>query len=61
MAEIDIQPKKRPVWPWILGIIAAIIIIWIILRALDAQENKTGEIWQQGHFVFSPYLPGYCS
>jgi hypothetical protein len=61
MAEIDIQPKKRPIWPWILGIIAAIIIIWIIVKALDhnnANDNNNANTNDTtGNVYNSPKTP----
>lgn len=39
MAEINIQKKKRPVWPWILGIIIAAAVIWVIVELVDRDET----------------------
>jgi NADH:ubiquinone oxidoreductase subunit 6 (subunit J) len=61
MADIDIQPKKRPVWPWILGIIAAIVIIWIIVKALnnnnnDNNSNNNNNNNNTGQLIYPHYL-----
>lgn len=43
MADIDIQPKKKPIWPWIVGIIVAIIIIWVIVESLDKNDDNVND------------------
>lgn len=31
MAEINVERrKKKPVWPWIIGLIVVLILIWLI-------------------------------
>lgn len=33
MAELDVEPKKNnDWWKWVLGILAAVIIIWVIVE-----------------------------
>lgn len=34
MAEIKVE-KKKPIWPWIVGILAAILIIFLLFMFLD--------------------------
>ncbi len=43
MAEIHIQKKKKPVWPWILGaIVMAAIVIWAITGTdNDNRQDQT--------------------
>ncbi|CAN5432947.1 hypothetical protein BH23BAC1_BH23BAC1_10410 [soil metagenome] len=38
MAEINIQKKRKPVWPWIIGLIIAAAVIWIVLESVDREE-----------------------
>lgn len=44
MADIDIQRKSTPVWPWILGIIVAVAIILFLVagRDRDTLDNYGG-------------------
>ncbi len=36
MAQLDVEPKKNnDWWKWLLGILAAIIIIWVIIDFMD--------------------------
>jgi len=35
MAEIRIQEKKRPIWPWILGLILIGFIAWIVIENMN--------------------------
>lgn len=37
MTKIDIQKKGSPVWPWIIGIILAFVLVWILV---DTDERK---------------------
>ncbi|MBA3901528.1 MAG: hypothetical protein H0X62_15220 [Bacteroidetes bacterium] len=41
MAEIDIQKKKKPIWPWILGIL--VIIAAIVLLGREETRDEVGE------------------
>lgn len=39
MAQLDVEPKKNnDWWKWLLGILAAIIIIWVIVESTDNDE-----------------------
>lgn len=40
MAEIRVEKKKRPVWPWILAILLVAAVIWIVA---DDNDYDTGE------------------
>lgn len=31
MAEIEIQRKKAPIWPWILGALALVALLWFLV------------------------------
>ena len=45
MAQLDVEPKKNNSndwWKWLLGILAAIIIIWLILE-YTGDENEAIE------------------
>jgi hypothetical protein len=40
MAQIDIQKKKKPIWPWILGILVIIAAIVLLGREDTPQEAE---------------------
>ncbi len=41
MAEINIQKKKKPIWPWILGIIVlAALLITAIYWFAEKPDNE---------------------
>lgn len=45
MAEIHVEKKKRPVWPWILAILLAAAVIWIIADDKDNEiENEISTV-----------------
>lgn len=43
MADIDIQKKSKPVWPWILGILLLIAVAWVTIDALNDGGPEAGE------------------
>lgn len=44
MAEINIERKKRPVWPWILLLIILALLAWAIYEMTnDRDEYETEE------------------
>lgn len=38
MADIDIQ-RKKSVWPWIIGLIVLIVIVWALFEMGDEEET----------------------
>lgn len=54
MAEINIEKKKKPVWPWILLVILLVLIGWVAYEFLrddtsvdvDVDTNTTGMVEQ---------------
>lgn len=43
MAEIEIERKKKPVWPWILLVILLAIIGWVIYEYMK-DGNRIGAL-----------------
>ena len=43
MAQIHIQPKRRRLWPWVVGIIAGALLAWLLFRWLGRHQDP-GEI-----------------
>ncbi len=39
MAQLDVEPKKNnDWWKWVVGILAAIVIIWVIVEATGTDD-----------------------
>lgn len=39
MAQLDVEPKKNnDWWKWLVGILAAILIIWLIVEATGTDD-----------------------
>lgn len=56
MAEIRVEPRKKaPIWPWIVGLILLLGIVWIVVDSLDSEEeydeNDTEEILEESEEV----------
>lgn len=48
MAEIKVEKKNRPVWPWILGILLLAAIIWIIADDGDREPvEQVGTVYDE--------------
>lgn len=41
MAEINLERKKRPIWPWIVGLLVLMLLIWLLLEAMDRDEPES--------------------
>ena len=50
MAEIKVEKKnKAPIWPWIIGILVLLGLIWLLVEAFsdDTEEYELEEIEPQ--------------
>lgn len=48
MADIRVEKKNRPVWPWILGILLLAAIIWIIADDNDREPaDQIGTVYEE--------------
>jgi hypothetical protein len=45
MAQINIERKKNPVWPWVLGLILVALIAWAIYEF--GYKRNQNEQYQQ--------------
>lgn len=44
MAEIKVERKnKTPIWPWIIGILVLLGIIWFLVEAFEEEEPEYEE------------------
>lgn len=45
MAEIKVERKKQtPVWPWIIGILVLLGLIWFLVEAFNEESEVEREI-----------------
>jgi hypothetical protein len=44
MAEIQIKKKEKPIWPWILGILAIVAIIAWLIFGNNKENNRTSQL-----------------
>ena len=42
MADIDVVKKRTSVWPWIIGIILLVIVLWLIVSMMNGGTGTTG-------------------
>lgn len=48
MAEIRVEPKRKtPIWPWIVGIIILLGLIWLLVEAFSNNEPEYQEEWRE--------------
>jgi hypothetical protein len=47
MAEIKVEKKNRPVWPWILGILLLAAVIWIIADDDREPVEQIGTVYEE--------------
>jgi hypothetical protein len=40
MAEIRVERKRTRIWPWILGLLVAALLVWAVTEALDNDRNE---------------------
>lgn len=40
MAEINVQRKGASVWPWILGLLVAALLIWALMGLFGGDEEE---------------------
>lgn len=40
MADIDIQEKKRSAWPWIIGLLGLVLVVWVAAEMLDGPDDE---------------------
>lgn len=47
MANIRVETKKKtPIWPWIVGVVLLLGIIWLVVEAFD-DEGEYQEQWRE--------------
>lgn len=44
MAEIRVERKpKKSIWPWILGLLVAAALVWVLAESMDNDRNDVDE------------------
>ncbi|HEY8400276.1 MAG TPA: hypothetical protein VIK89_03385 [Cytophagaceae bacterium] len=41
MADIRIEKKSKPLWPWILGVLVVIGLVWAVVQFSDSKKQET--------------------
>lgn len=56
MAEIRVEPKKKTsIWPWILGLIVAALLVWGLTQARDNdRDDQVQDTAQQSMVLDAP-------
>ncbi|CAN5919485.1 hypothetical protein BH24BAC1_BH24BAC1_07600 [soil metagenome] len=57
MAQINIERKKNPVWPWVLGLILLALIAWAIYEFVykrDQNEQYREEVRPNTGMIMTP-------
>ena len=44
MAEIHVQRKERKLWPWALGVVAVLLLLFVIVDRGDREEFAMGDV-----------------
>jgi len=44
MADIDIQEKRRPFWPWIVGLLGLVLVFWVASEGLVEDDDDMSAI-----------------
>jgi hypothetical protein len=39
MADINIQPRRKTVWPWVLSILALAVLAWVLLGVFNKNDR----------------------
>ena len=40
MADIDIQEKRRSAWPWIIGLLGLVLVVWVAAEMLGGPDDE---------------------
>lgn len=40
MAEIDIQERKGSLWPWVIGLLALVLVVWVGMEMLGTDDEE---------------------
>ena len=43
MAEINVEHKKKSVWPWIIGALVALLLIWGLMEMMGNDDSDLAQ------------------
>ncbi|MEJ8800739.1 hypothetical protein [Pontibacter sp. H249] len=56
MAEINIERKKKPIWPWILLLVIVALLIWAIYELLT-DDNTVAAAFSTADYMIPTGIP----
>jgi flagellar basal body-associated protein FliL len=65
MAEIKIQKKRKPIWPWIIVILIIIFVVWLFARSgyigtnMKGPQNSPDSSSKQGGGIGELYMNNF--
>ncbi|MGV3503259.1 MAG: hypothetical protein ACO1O1_06090 [Adhaeribacter sp.] len=60
MAEIRIERKRKPVWPWLLALLLLALIVWALYQFTNKPEQADEEQVPETSLVMPSPSPGIC-
>lgn len=56
MADINLEKKKGSIWPWIIGLLVLVAVIWLVVEAMDRDDDDL-ELVATDTVVLAPVAP----
>lgn len=47
MVEIRVERKPPRIWPWLLGVVALVLVVWLLLGVLSPDERPAAAETEQ--------------
>jgi len=47
MADIDVVKKRTSVWPWVIGLLLLVLIVWVVISMAGTSPARTGALVPQ--------------
>jgi len=44
MADIDVVKKRTSVWPWVIGLLLLVLIVWAVISMTGTPPGRTGAL-----------------
>ncbi len=59
MADLGVERKETNMWAWIIGIILAVVLIWVLFSAIGGRDTRVGATDPNGAFTEQTPAPGF--